>query len=118
MTPYTHVDYANAYFPRNPPRIVGMPSFDTLRTLEKAIKANASSVQSDLGGGAHGHLELVLDDATYHNLTGQHYIRPAHPGALNIPNGTALHEAVRLREEHTEAVRLFRETIDVENALI
>ena len=34
------------------------------------------------------------------------------------PQDTAHHEAVRLREEHNENIRLFRETIDVNNALM
>ena len=35
-----------------------------------------------------------------------------------IPHGTAHHEAVRLREENQENIRIFRETIQVEKALI
>ena len=119
MPSYTPTDYANAYFP-NPiiPKIVGQPNFEKLRALKKALKANAASVQSDLGGGAYGHLGLILDDATYTHLTTHHYVTPVHPGALTIPENTALHEAVRLREEHQENIRLFRETVDVKNALM
>ncbi len=115
MTP---IDYAQAYFPYPVlPRIVGTPTFDKLKTLKKSLRENASSVQSDLGGGAFGHLGLILDDAPYHALTGHHYVRPVHPGLINIVHGTALHEVVRLREEHAEAKRLHRETIDLENTL-
>ena len=116
MPSYTPTDYATAYFP-NPtlPKIIGQPTFDKLRALKKALKANAASVQSDLGGGMFGHLGLVLDDATYHRLTTHHYVSPVHPGILAIPVGTALREAVRMREEHQESIRLFRETVDVKN---
>ena len=61
---------------------------------------------------------LVLDDATYHALTGYHYDIPVHPGPLTIAAGTAHHEAVRLQEERMEAVRLFKETVDVRNTLM
>ena len=119
MPSYTPTDYANAYFPTPVlPKIVGTPTYERLRNMKKLLKANAASVQSDLGGGAYGHLGLVLDDATYNALTGENYDRPAHPGALAIAAGTALHESVRLREEHIENVRLFRETVDVTNALL
>jgi hypothetical protein len=119
MPTSTPIDYANAYFP-NPtlPQIVGQPTFEKLRRLKKALKANAASVQSELGGAAFGHLGLVLDDATYHRLTNNHYVAPPHPGPLVIPAGTAHHEAVRLRDEHREAIQLFRESIDVKNALM
>lgn len=49
-----------------------------------------------------------------------HYARPIHPGPLVLPNGvgiTTLHREIA-RDDHIEAVRLFREVVDVENALI
>ena len=66
---------------------------------------------NDLGGGNFGHLGLVLDDPTYYRLTTHHYVAPAHAEPLNIPQNTALHEALRLREEHQENIRLFRESM-------
>jgi len=119
MPTYTPIDYANAYFPIPIlPKIVGQPTFEKLRELKKALKANAASVQSDLGGAAFGHLGLVLDDATYQRLTTHQYVAPPHPGPLVIVANTAHHEAVRLREVHQEEVQLFRETVDVKNALM
>ena len=90
------------------------PTFEKLRTMKKLLEANATSVHSDLGGGQFGHLGVVLDDITYQT----HYVSPIHPGILLIPQGTAHYEAVRLREEHNENIRLFLETIDVNNALM
>jgi len=82
------------------------------------LKANAIAVVSDLGGGHFGHLGLVLSPVEYDLISDIPYVRPAHPGALIIPHGAAHHEAVRLREENQENIRLFRETIQVEKALI
>ena len=117
MTLGLRIDYSSLFQTPLLPKIVGRPTFDKLRSLKKYLRQNAASVRSDLGGGAHGHLGLILNDAAYLALTGHQYIRPPHPGALNIPHGTAHHEAVRLREEHHINIQLFRETIDVENAL-
>ena len=58
------------------------------------IKANASCVISDLGGGQHGHLDLVIPDAKYNRITGCTYIKPTHPGHLKIKENTPLHEAI------------------------
>mmetsp|Transcript_14421 Transcript_14421/g.20578 ORF Transcript_14421/g.20578 Transcript_14421/m.20578 type:complete len:157 (+) Transcript_14421:219-689(+) len=119
MPSYALIDYANTCFPHPTlPTIVGQPNYEKLCSMKKKLKANATSAQSDLGGGKFGHLGLVLDDATYNSLTGKIYVRPAHPGVLVIEPGTACHESVQLREEHNENVRLFRETIDVHNALL
>ena len=82
------------------------------------LKAYATSVHSDLGGGQFGYLGLVVYDATYHDLTGAHYALPIHSGILLISQGTVHHEAVRLREEDNENIQLFRETIDINNALM
>ena len=64
------------------------------------------------------HLGLVLSPVEYVLISNVPYVRPAHQGALIIPHGTAHHDAVRLREEFQENIRLFRETIQVEKALI
>ena len=105
MPNYSPIDYANAYFPTPIlPKIVGQPNFENLRTLKKALKANAASVQSDLGGGLYGHLGLVLDDVTYHRVTTHHYVAPTHPGPLVIAEATALHEAVQRKDEHNDNI--------------
>ena len=41
------------------------PTFETLHNLQYEIMANAKSVYSNLVGGAHGHLGLVLIDAQH-----------------------------------------------------
>ena len=76
------------------------------------------TVISDLGGGQFGHLGLVLTPGEYALVSNVPFVRPIHSGALNIPQGTAHHEAVRLRDEHHENIRVFRETLQVEKALI
>ena len=66
------------------------------------INANAPSVISNLGGGAHGHLGLVLPSYEYKNITGTTYIKPEHPGELKIDDNTPIYEAIILRERHNE----------------
>ena len=119
MPIYQPIDYAQAYF-QEPvlPKILGKPTYEKLKRLKKSLSRNAASVQSNLGGGAHGHLGLVLDDESYFTATGHHYIAPIHPGNLVIPAGTAHHEAVRLRDEYYRNEAAFRATIDVRNALL
>ena len=46
------------------------------------------------------------------------YVFPAHQGALQIPAGMAQHEAIRLRDEHKERIRVYREALGVQHALI
>ena len=77
---------------------------------------NSQTVHSDLGGGAHGHLGLVLSPTRYALICNAVYNRPQHPGTLIIPPGTTQHMARTLRDQHTERLRVFREVTGVENA--
>ena len=68
------------------------------------IKANVSSVQSDLGGGIHGHLGLVFSPEDYEEVSqGRPYKRPLIPAPLRITTNTAIHETQRLQANFKEA---------------
>ena len=113
------IDYRSIYFafPNLDP-INGEPDADILIKLKNQLKANASSVPSNLGGGNHGHLGLVLTPQTYAMVSNLPFVQPAHPGLLVIPPGTATGPmATVLREQHVENVRLFREVTGIEKAL-
>ena len=45
--------------------INGEPTNKSIRLLKTEIRANASSVDTDLGGGDHGYLSLYLLDVEY-----------------------------------------------------
>ena len=116
----TNIDYANTYFEfPELTKIHGAPSYPTLRIIHDEIKANAHSVECNLGGGAHGHYGLVVTPEEYAMVPATiPYIRPVHPGPLVIPTGTSQVLATGLREDHKEKVRLFREVNDVERRII
>ena len=67
-----------------------------------------------LSGGAHEHLGILGDDTTYFTLTGHNCTRLV---LLVVVAGTTHYEASYLREEHSEATRLFCENIGVEMLL-
>jgi hypothetical protein len=70
-------------------KLVGTPNIDTLRALRNQLKSNAANLQSNLGGGNHGDLGLILSDAAYaFAAPGTPYIRPANPGQLPTFPGT------------------------------
>ena len=115
----TNIDYVDTYFEfPTLTKIHGEPTYFKLKEIKNELKSNATSVTTDLGGGAHGHLGLVITPLAYANISPVPYARPAHPGPLAILPGVAQHEATRLRADHKESIRLFRETIDVEKALV
>ena len=119
MTTSTHgdIDYKNNLFGHPElSRIIGEPTTASLITLLAEVRDNAGSVQTDLGGGAHGHLGLVCTTNTYQALVpeAEPYVHPENPGHLVIIEAilTQYHIA-QAKEEHEEATRLFREVNSV-----
>ena len=63
MTPGA-IDYASLYFKYKTPTLTqGEPTNKALKRLQTELRTNMSSVETDLGGGVHGYLGLVLTDA-------------------------------------------------------
>ena len=80
---YTSVDSVIESFPHSTfPKIEGEPDFASIKNIEKLIITNASSCESELGGGQHGMLGLVISPIRYHMITGHHFIPYNNPGAL------------------------------------
>ena len=120
MTLHTSaVDYISTYF-EHPTlsKIHGEPNYTMLRKLKNQLMRNAASVPSDLGGGANGHLGLLLSPLDYQAVNGIAYVRPVHPGILVIPAGTTQHESTRLTDYHKQEILNFRETVNVEKAMV
>ena len=118
-----HVDYVTTYFPhKNQTKIQGEPSHDDLKRLKMELRADASSVDSDLGGGNHGYLGLVLSDVEYLALpgvgAGNTFRAPAYPAALVIPATSTAIRAMELKEAHRDAIRNYRQCQHVEKALL
>ena len=99
-------------------KITGEPTHTSLTTLINELKANAQSVHSNLGGGAHGHLGLVLSPVDYASVAQAPYVRPQFPGSFVIPPNITNVQAQMLREQHAENLRQFQEVEAVHNALV
>ena len=99
-------------------KIQGEPTADSLILLKQKLKANASSVYSNLDRGTHGHLFLVIPPDRFNLLSNATFIRPLHPGPLTIPIGTNAAMSVVTKDQYNEQLCLFREFNGVEKALI
>jgi hypothetical protein len=88
----------------------GLLTYETIAEVHLKLKANAASIVSELGGGAHGLLDLILPTATYTTLTNVHCNAPNNPGTTpNLEAGgttAQINEAVR---QHKENLRIWRE---------
>lgn len=111
------IDYKTFFEYPTVTRIHGQPTYETLQRLYNELKSNAGSIPSSLGGGANGHLGLILDPRQYATISQYPYVRPMFPGPLYVPPNIPQQMAIMLQNQHKEHVRVFREVQGVENAL-
>ena len=112
------VDYAASYFKyKTPTPIIGTPTNKTLKRLKQELRANAASVESDLGGGDHGYLGLILTDVEYAFVSNDAFVAPNYPDPLTIPAGTNPVAALTIRERYKEDKKAYYECKNVEKAL-
>ena len=108
----THFDYPELS------RIVGEPTLASLITPRNQVKANAQTVDTTLGGGAHGHLGLISTPQVYATITGTSpYIRPALPTLDILPTDTQ-YQIAQKRHQYGEDMRQYREVQGIERAII
>ena len=104
-------------YPNIPP-IQGQPTYQSIADLTKTACENAASVPSVSGGGAHGHLGIVLSDAQYTALTGVAYNPPVDPGPTpTIPPGTTGPQIAAIERQFKEEQRIFQTHANVDAAL-
>jgi hypothetical protein len=100
------------------PKQTGTPTYESINEVHQKLKANASSIQSELGGGTHGLLGLMLRPNRYLELTGQPFVFPINPGPTTvIPEGATAAVTSALIRNHNELLRIFRETTRTDQAL-
>lgn len=114
------IDYASSCFKyKTPTPMRGEPTHKSLKRLKLELQANASSVETDLGGGNHGYLGLALTDQEYASIPNtQPFIAPHCPPPLLIPATSTQLQAIELKEGHNEGKRLCLECKNVEKALL
>ena len=64
------------------PRQSGMPTYESILEVHAKLKSNAASHHSELGGGSHGLLGLILSPATYQTIMSVPFVAPVNPGSL------------------------------------
>ena len=97
-------------------RLIGKPTYDTIRNLEYQIIANSTCATTVLGGGAHRYLGLVKTPTQYALISATAFVRPAHPGPSVAHAGTAAQIAAAERTDK-ENLRLYLECESIERTL-
>ena len=113
------VDDIVAKFPsKTLAQITGEPDYDSINHMVQSLYGNAASVATTLGGGAHGHIGIIMRQQLYATLTATPYTAPNDPGALpNIPATASAATCELIRTQHKEERRIFDNHINMDDAL-
>lgn len=107
----------NAIAEREVTKILGQPTNQDLDLLEDELLRIASSIYSELGGGAHGHAGLLLSDVDYNTLApGTPFVMPANPGIYPAGIIPAAQRSQR-EAEHKALVKQFQTCVGVAKGL-
>ena len=84
--------------------IHGEPTYKTLKVLHNQLKANARAVCTNLRGGNHGYLALILSPEQYAKVSSTPFVSPEHPGVLTIPSFQLQHIVAETTDCHNNSV--------------
>ena len=114
-----YINYKNTLFEReNLTLIHGKPTLEIILKIWNKIKDNSKTVYSNIGGGAHNHIVLVLTNVKYALIFNTPFVYLNHPGPLIIMDGTTAHKNSNMWIMHTEEVHIFREVTGVDKSLV
>jgi hypothetical protein len=82
------------------------------------LNANAISIPSMAGGGAHGHLGIIMTQVEYATISTSPWVDPYNPNAVPIiPPRTTAVDAAQIARMHAECRRIYTNRINVDQAL-
>ena len=112
-------NYPKTHFPHpDLTKINGTPTYASLHTIFMQLKANTMSVHSNLGGGRHGHLGLLLTPQQYALISPIPYIQPLYPPAPIYPQFLTQQQLTVITNGYKKALQIFHTVENVERALI
>ena len=92
------------------PRIVGTPTYNTIVEVNLKLNSNSASVQSNLGCGTLGLLQLTVSPAVHNTLSSTLFIVPVNPGSVPIiPANSTGAQITKLQYAFDTASALFNE---------
>jgi hypothetical protein len=100
---------------KNIPTITGEPDYSSINEMVQQLYGNAASLPTTLGGGAHGHIGLLMTQAIYATISATPYILPNDPGPAPTNGNAAAREAARI--QHKELRRVFDNNTSMDDAI-
>ena len=91
-------------------KVEGEPTYQSIKEVEKQLIKNASSYSTELGGGSHGYLGLILAPAKYQLVTGHEFEPHPNPGSIpTFPEHPTQPQIAQISNTHKVQLKLWRE---------
>ena len=97
---------------------MGDLNYETLHLLHNEINSKKMVVHSNIRGGQHSHLNLVVSLTAYAILTNTIFVCQFHPGNLIIPIAATHYAQEELKFQYDENLQLFHKIQVVQKVLI
>jgi hypothetical protein len=90
--------------------IHGQLTYQDLTILEKDLIAILANIPTMLGGGNHGQMGIIIEQARYLLMTGVIFTNPVNPGTYpaNVLGNAAAGVQARAEAEHKEFVKEYK----------
>jgi len=98
--------------------IIGLPTYAAIAKLHLLLNQNAASVDSDLSGGQHGHLALMVSAAVYATISAILFVTPINPWPHPIQaQGATAAQITEANRIHNATLRVWRQCQATDKAL-
>jgi hypothetical protein len=121
---YSTVEDVVASFPHLVlPTVQGEPDYQTIHATRKFFQANSRAIDTHLGGGALGHLGLIISDASYAQISPTTndeptlWVTPPAPGRSTAATDGTAAQISAARHLWEEDVQTYRTCTSVQQAL-
>jgi hypothetical protein len=105
------------------PTVQGETDYQTIHAIRKLLQANARAIDTHLGGGALGHLGIIVSDASYAMIVPEIeagptlWERPSPPGRAPVNTDGTAAQISAARHTWDEEVQTYRTYTSVHQAL-
>jgi hypothetical protein len=100
------------------PNIDSEPTFEDIQITNRLLNANAISIPSMAGGGAHGNLGIIMSQVEHEAISASPWVEPFNPNAIPIiPPCTNTVDAAHLARMHAGCHRIYTNRINVDQSL-
>jgi hypothetical protein len=100
------------------PKIDNDPTFEDIKITTRLLNDNTINIPSMTGGGAHGHLGIIMAQVEYAEISTSPWVETYNPNAIpTIPPGTTAVDAAQIARMHAECRRIYTNRINVDQAL-